>query len=306
MKIKKPLFWENKSLITLFLTPLSTITLLVNFFKNFLPKKNYTIKTICIGNAYVGGTGKTSLSIEINKILKKRFKTVFIKKKYVDQYDEGELLKAHGDFLSDDDRNTSLTKAEKGRKFNLAILDDGLQDKTIKYDISIACFNTSYGIGNGLLLPAGPLREGLSTLKNYSAIFLNGEKKNKKLFSILKKYNNHIFYSSYVPTNIVKFDRKKKYLYFCGIGNPEEFENTLKKHKFKLAKKFIFPDHHSFKNEEIDEIKKIALDNKLEIITTEKDYKRLNKINKKNIKILKIKLRIQNINKFKRFLKERL
>ena len=306
MKIKKPLFWDSRKLIALLLIPLSTITILVNFFKSFLLKRNYTIKTICVGNVYVGGTGKTSLSIEINKILKKKFKTVFIKKKYVEQFDEVELLKAHGDLLSDDNRNISLTKAEKKKKFHLAILDDGLQDKTIKYDISIACFNTSYGIGNGLLLPAGPLRESLSTLRNYSAIFLNGEKKNKKLFSILKKYNKHIFHSSYLPTNVGKLNRKKKYLYFCGIGNPEEFENTLKKYKFKLAKKFIFPDHHNFKNEEIDKIKKIALDNKLEIITTEKDYKRLNVRNKKNINQLKIKLNIKNINKFTKFLKERL
>ena len=78
-------------------------------------------------------------------------------------------------------------------------------------------------------MPAGPLRENLSVLKNYSAIFLNGEKNNKKLFSMLKKYNNHIFRSNYLPTNIKKLNRKKKYLYFCGIGNPEEFENTLKK-----------------------------------------------------------------------------
>ena len=109
-----------------------------------------------------------------------------------------------------------------------------------------------------------------------------------------------------MPTNVGKLNRKKKYLYFCGIGNPEEFENTLKKYKFKLAKKFIFPDHHNFKNEEIDKIKKIALDNKLEIITTEKDYKRLNVRNKKNINQLKIKLNIKNINKFTKFLKERL
>ena len=167
MKTKKPLFWDNRNLIALLLIPLSTITILVNFFKSFLLKRNYTIKTICVGNVYVGGTGKTSLCIEINNILKKKFKTVFIKKKYVEQYDEVELL-----------------KAEKKKKFHLAILDDGLQDKTIKYDISIACFNTSYGIGNGLLLPAGPLRESLSTLRNYSAIFLNGGKKNKKRFTI--------------------------------------------------------------------------------------------------------------------------
>ena len=72
MKIRKPLFWNNKNLISLSLIPVSLITFIINFFKNFLLKKNYKIKTICVGNIYVGGTGKTSLSIEINNILKKK------------------------------------------------------------------------------------------------------------------------------------------------------------------------------------------------------------------------------------------
>ncbi len=306
MKIRKPLFWNNKNLISLSLIPFSIIIFSINFFKNFLIKKNYKIKTICIGNIYVGGTGKTSLSIEISNILKKKFKPVFIKKKYINQFDERELLKANGNVFSDSDRKISLIKAESSTKFNLAILDDGLQDKTIKYDISIACFNSSYGVGNGLLIPAGPLRENLSTLRNYNAIFLNGEKNNKNLFSILKKFNNHIFYSKYIPINVEKFNKKKKYLYFCGIGNPQEFEYTLKKYKFNISKKFIFPDHHNFKNQEIDDIKKIGFDNRLEIITTEKDYKRLSIRNRKNIHYLKIKLKIKNLNKFTKFLKERL
>tara|TARA_B100001769_G_scaffold125028_1_gene97751 strand:- start:253 stop:1173 length:921 start_codon:yes stop_codon:yes gene_type:complete len=306
MKISKPIFWNNKNLISLFLIPFSMITSIINFFKNFSSKKKFKIKTICVGNIYLGGTGKTSLTMEINNILKKSFKTIFIKKKYIDQLDEIELLKTYGNVFSDNDRKISLIKAENTRKYNLAILDDGLQDKTIKYDISIACFNSSYGIGNGLLIPAGPLRENLSMLRNYSAIFLNGEKKNKRLFSILKEFNNHIFYSNYISTNIKKFNKKSKYLYFCGIGNPEEFEYTLKKYKFNIVKKFIFPDHHNFKNKEIDEIKKIAFENKLKIVTTEKDYKRLNTKNKKNIDYLKIKLKIKNLNKFRKFLRERL
>ena len=306
MKISKPIFWNNKNLISLFLIPFSMITSIINFFKNFSSKKKFKIKTICVGNIYLGGTGKTSLTMEINNILKKSFKTIFIKKKYIDQLDERELLRTYGNVFSDNDRKISLIKAENTRKYNLAILDDGLQDKTIKYDISIACFNSSYGIGNGLLIPAGPLRENLSMLRNYSAIFLNGEKKNKRLFSILKEFNNHIFYSNYISTNIRKFNRKNKYLYFCGIGNPEEFEYTLKKYKFNIVKKFIFPDHHNFKDKEIDEIKKIAFENKLKIVTTEKDYKRLNTKNKKNIDYLKIKLKIENLNKFRKFLKEKL
>ena len=304
--IRKPLFWNNINLISLSLIPISIITLIVNFFKNLFLKKKYKIKTICVGNIYIGGTGKTSLCIEINNILKKKFRTVFIKKKYSDQFDEKQLLTSQGDFLSHTARKISLRKVENSKKFNLAILDDGLQEKTISYDISIACFNSSYGVGNGLLLPAGPLRENLSVLKNYSAIFLNGEKNNRKLFSMLKKYNNHIFRSNYLPTNIKKLNRKKKYLYFCGIGNPHEFENTLKKFHFKIDKKLIFPDHHMYKNVEINEIKKLAKEQKLEIITTEKDFNRLSNKNRKNINYLKIELRIKNLNKFLKFIKKKI
>ena len=305
MKIIKPLYINEKNLISYLLIPFTIFTILINFSKNFLLKKKYKIKTICVGNIYVGGTGKTSLCIQINKILKNKFKTVFIKKRYLDQLDERKILQNYGRLISDKNRGVSLEKAE-AKKFNLAILDDGLQDKRIDYDISIACFNSTYGIGNGYLLPAGPLREKLEMLKKYNAIFLIGERKNKKLSSILKKFNNKIFYSKYVPTNIKNLNRKKNYLFFCGIGNPEEFENTLKKFKFKISKKFIFPDHYSYTNEDLDKIKKIALKNKLQIITTEKDYERLTNNNKKNIKYLKIELQIENLKKFSNFLKEKI
>ena len=73
---------------------------------------------------------------------------------------------------------------------------------------------------------------------NIDVKFEIGKKINKEIIIALKKYNNHIFYSNYIPTNIRKFNRKKKYLYFCGIGNPEEFEYTLKKYNFKIVVKF--------------------------------------------------------------------
>ena len=305
MKITKPLYFNEKNLISNLLFPFTIVNISINFFKNFLRKKNYKIKTICVGNIYIGGTGKTSLCILINKIFKNKYKTVFIKKRYSDQVDEREILRSHGNLISDINRGECLSKAQ-AKKFNLAILDDGLQDKKINYDISIACFNSSYGIGNGYLLPAGPLREKINTLKNYDAIFLIGEKKNKKLSSTLSVFNDKIFYCKYFPLNIKKFNRNKKYFYFCGIGNPEEFENTLKKYRFKVLKKKIFPDHYNYKNEDLDEIRKIASENNLQIITTEKDYKRLNSNNKKNIKYLKVELKIQNLKSFSNFLKKRI
>jgi len=81
MNLKKPEFWLNKNFTSLILLPLTIVTYLVNFFKKFSYKRKFKIKSICIGNIYVGGTGKTSLTILINQILKKKFKTVFIKKK---------------------------------------------------------------------------------------------------------------------------------------------------------------------------------------------------------------------------------
>ena len=81
MNLKKPEFWLNKNFTSLILLPLTIVTYLVNFFKKFSNKRKFKIKSICIGNIYVGGTGKTSLTILINQILKKKFKTVFIKKK---------------------------------------------------------------------------------------------------------------------------------------------------------------------------------------------------------------------------------
>ena len=307
MKIIKPVFWSEKNFLSLLLYPLTILTFLINLIKKFSVNKKFSIKTICIGNICVGGTGKTPLSIKINKILKKKYKTVFVKKKYSDQSDEQSLLRSNGNLICTNYRDNGLKIAQK-LKYDVAIMDDGLQEKSIKYDLTIACFNTSEGIGNGLLLPAGPLRENISAIKNYDAIFLNGEKKNKKLFLLLKKINNNlkIFEGKYVPLNIKNFNRNKKFLIFSGLGNPEEYERTLKKYKFKIKEKFVFPDHHKFSNSEIKKIKKIAKNNKLEIITTEKDYFRLNNKNKKNIKFLKVNLQIKNINKFSHFLEERL
>ena len=307
MNIIKPVFWSEKNFLSLLLYPLTVLTFLINLIKKFSVKKKFSIKTICIGNICVGGTGKTPLSIKIDKILKKKYKTVFVKKKYSDQSDEQNLLRSNGNLICTNYRDNGLKIAQK-LKYDVAIMDDGLQEKSIKYDLTIACFNTSEGIGNGLLLPAGPLRENISAIKNYDAIFLNGEKKNKKLFLLLKKINNNlkIFEGKYVPLNIKNFNRNKKFIIFSGLGNPEEYERTLKKYKFKIKEKFVFPDHHKFSNSEIKKIKKIAKNNKLEIITTEKDYFRLNNKNKKNIKFLKVNLQIKNIKKFSRFLEERL
>ena len=303
MRLIKPKFWVNKNIISILLFPLTIITYLINIISKTYPKKNFNIKTICIGNIYIGGTGKTSLTIELSKIIKSKLKHVIIKKGYYNQIDEVNLLKTYGLVISKMDRINSLKIAEK-RKFQLALLDDGLQQKNINYNLKIVCFNSEEGYGNGFLLPAGPLRESLNEIKNYDLAFLIGERKNTKLYSKIKhiKENIEIFEANYQAINLKELNRKREYLMFCGIGNPNEFKKTLLKNKFKIKKEIIYPDHYKITTNEIDNIKKIAKKDKLNIITTEKDYYRLNKKQKKGIKFLKVKLKIKNLNKLQKIL----
>ncbi len=302
MILKKPNFWHNRNFISLLLYPLSTITVIINFLKKLNIKNYFKIKTICVGNLNAGGTGKTSVAIELYKLLNIKYKTVFIKKKYSNQKDEYNLLKSRGKIINVRNRINALKIAEKN--FDLAILDDGLQQKNVEYNLKIVCINSYEGFGNNFLIPAGPLRENLRELKNYDIAFLNGFKKNIKLKKKIKKINNNlkIFEAFYEPINLKKFNLKKKFLFFCGIGNPHEFENTLKKFNFKIKEKFIFPDHYNMSDENIDNLKNLANKNKLSIITTEKDFLRLTKKQKKNINFLKVKLKIKNINELKKSL----
>ena len=303
MKLEKPKFWETKNFISFILYPLSSITYIINITKKFSIKKNFEIKTICVGNIFIGGTGKTSLAIEINELLKKKFKTVFIKKNYENQSDEINLLNNKGKIISSSNREDALSTASK-KKYQVAILDDGLQQKNIDYDLKIVCFNSEYALGNEYMLPAGPLRENLDVLKNYDLIFLNGEKKNKKLLSKLKSINKNlkIFEGKYKPLNLKKFNLRKKYLMFCGIGNPHEFEKTLIKYKFIIRKKIIFPDHYKLTNSDLKKLKDKAKKENLTLVTTEKDFFRLNKPQRKNIKFLKIKLEIKDKKNLKKIL----
>ena len=169
MNLKKPKFWNHNkpNIYAYFLYPISVLIQLINFYKEKNKKKKFKIKTICVGNIYIGGTGKTSLSIEISKILNQNnIKSCFIKKYYENQIDEQKILKERGKLFLSSKRLNSIYQAE-AEGYDVAILDDGLQDKSIHYDISIVCFNNVNWIGNGMTIPSGPLRENINNLKKY-------------------------------------------------------------------------------------------------------------------------------------------
>ena len=110
MIFMKPNFWQTKNFVSLLLFPLTLITFSINFLKKFNIKNHFKIKTICIGNLSAGGTGKTSLAVELNKLLSTKFKTVFIKKKYSNQKDEYNFLKKRGKIISSENIINDLDK----------------------------------------------------------------------------------------------------------------------------------------------------------------------------------------------------
>ena len=306
MKFLIPSFWKKNNLITYFLLPLTLITRLINFYKNFKKKYNLQISTICVGNIYLGGTGKTQLVIKLNKILKNDYDITVIKKYYKDQLDEQKLLSKTSNVILARNRLQEVKKIKKLKK-NIAIFDDGLQDKTIKYKISIVCFNSLTAAGNEKMLPAGPLRENLSELKNYDAVFING-KKNKYLINLIKKYNHKIkiFEGKYILKNRKEFKLNKNYIAFCGIGTPDNFFNLLGENRINVQKKIIFPDHYDYKISDMYKLKKLALDKNCQLVTTEKDIMKIKKFKKFKVKYTEVDLKIDNELHLKKFLKNNL
>jgi tetraacyldisaccharide 4'-kinase len=299
MKLKKPKFWDHKkpSFFSYLLLPFSIILGLITKIKSKPKFSNSKIKTICVGNIYIGGTGKTSLAIKIKEILdKNNIKACFIKKFYPNQTDEQKLLSKNGVLFSNLKRITALNEAI-AEGFEVAIFDDGLQDSSIKYDLEIVCFNNLNWIGNGLTLPSGPLRENINNLKSYENVFLNGNE--ESLIAIkeqIKRINPNININSgkYIPLNIGEFDKDQNYLVFSGIGNHKTFVEMLKNNKLKIVSDLEYPDHYQYSKKDFDEIIINAKKFNAHIITTEKDYLRLENLNRKEIFYVKSSLDVSD------------
>jgi tetraacyldisaccharide 4'-kinase len=264
----------------------------------------------------VGGTGKTPLAIELHRIFKKlRRKTVFIKKFYNESIDEQILLEKEGPCISAKHGRLNALKGAIIKRFNLAIFDDGLQDKSVNYNLRIVCFNKQNFIGNGFLIPAGPLRESIESLKDYDVVFLNGYGNNiKKKISRIKEINKkiRIFETTYRLIKEKKINKKDKFVAFAGIGTPDNFKKTLNSHGFNVAKFLSYPDHYNYSDIEIKKIKQIAKSYKAKILTTEKDFLRIKNNNQlennktNQIKFLKMKLEIKNEKKFINYLNSKI
>ena len=306
MFLNKPKFWNNSnvSIWSIILFPFSIVYLLISKFNKIKTSKKFRIPIVCVGNIYLGGTGKTPLALEIYNIYKSLGKNPGFVKKYYDYLeDEIELLKKKGEVYFSKNRIEAIDNLINSNK-DIAILDDGFQDFTIKKSFSIICFNEKQWLGNRMLIPAGPLREKLSSIKRADCIFINGGK-NKKIEEEIYYYNKEIeiYYSKYKPLNIEEF-KNKKIIAFAGIGNPSNFFNLLEENNLNLLNKFKFPDHYNYKIKDLDKLVLDAEESDSILLTTEKDYFRINEDYKKKIKYIKVEIEIERKEDFVNLIKK--
>ena len=307
MKLKKPKFWDSSrfSFWAILFFPISILFLLFSFINKYKISKKFPIPVICVGNIYVGGTGKTPLASEIFKITKSLGKNPAFVKKYYDYLkDEITMLKKVGTTFVSKSRKEAIESLIKNKN-DIAILDDGFQDYTIKKNFSVVCFNQKQWIGNGLVIPSGPLRERITAVNRSDCIVINGERNIKIEDQIYKKNKNaKIFYSKYKPVDINRFKDKQIYA-FSGIGNPSNFFDLLKENNLNLIGTNSFPDHYHFTKSDLEIlIKKINSEKNQILLTTEKDYFRIHDNFKTHFQYLKIELEIENKDNFIELIKK--
>ena len=184
------------------------------------------------------------------------------------------------------DRAEGLRMAEK-EGFDLVIADDGFQNPGFTKTSSVLVFDGGVGIGNGACIPAGPLREPLShALKRTDAVLVVGydETNLRVRLGGIPVFGAHF---------VVNAQASGSYVAFAGIGRPQKFFDTLHKAGYNIAEAVPFPDHHTYRDDDLAGLQSLAARHNAKLITTEKDHVRLPK--GADVETLPVDLRIGNI-----------
>lgn len=305
-----PDFWKNINFISILLLPASLVFRLLTFLRNITTSKYYArIPIICVGNVTVGGAGKTPVVLAIAELLRtsglnvaiasRGYKGEITNPTLVDKNkhtvnsvgDEPLMLARIAPTYIAAQRDLAIQMAENNGA-NVVIMDDGLQNQSVEKNISLLVIDGKFGIGNGLILPAGPLREGLAhRITKCDAIILVGkdEKNILKHPALNGKSTPPILRAHLVPSGNLP-DKNKPYIAFAGIGNPEKFFSTLFENGYNAVEKLSFPDHYNYSDSDLNVIIHKAEAKSASIITTEKDEVRLPLFAKKKVQVLPVRI----------------
>lgn len=256
------------------------------------------IPVICIGNATLGGVGKTPFAILVSTMLREQgVKAHFLTRGYGgalagpvltdpdrhdadDVGDEALLLARHGPAIVSRDRPAGAKLAAQiGAQ--AIIMDDGFQNPTLAKDFSILLTGAGDEDSNGALFPAGPYREAIESAKARAdlVVSIGAEKAGADYNAWLEPHD------APPPQRVIAF---------AGIGRPEKFFDTLSGAGFDVAGRIGFPDHHRFSAAELSVLTKQAARENARLICTEKDFMRLPEVIRADVLTLPVAMRIND------------
>ena len=316
--MKTPRFWYDRpGLLSFVLSPLSLLYGIGAAAKRCAaaPYKA-KVPVICIGGIVAGGSGKTPTALEIARLLiEQRHKPVFVTRGYggseegplkvdaachtsADVGDEALLLARAAPVWVGRDRAAAIREAEK--EATHIILDDGFQNTSVRPDISLLTIDSEAGIGNGMLLPAGPLRETFcGAMHRATAVVLIGGRDPHRLAS---RVECPLLCAKYEPRLPDGFPREAKFFAFAGIARPEKFYQTCRDSGLRLAATRDFADHHAFNAAELAMLAQDAQNFGARLLTTEKDWVRLPPDFRAQVMVLPVTLAFEDSGKVKQLL----
>lgn len=253
--------------------------------------KAASIPVVCVGNPIAGGAGKTPAAIEVARLLLlARKKPVFLTRGYGGRLD--------GPVRADPENHTARDVGDEplllartapcvvardrvaGAEFaaslgDVIVMDDGFQNPSLRKDMVLLVIDSEQGVGNGMCIPAGPLRAPLEEqLASADAVILVGDGKATAFLARRKK--PPVLAARLVPDAKATGRLKgKAVLAFAGIGRPQKFAGTLKALGADVVRLVSFPDHHVFTAAEARALLDEAARDDLLLVTTEKDFARL-------------------------------
>jgi len=252
------------------------------------------VPVIVVGNISVGGTGKTPFVIALANHLKaeglrpgiisRGYKSnanhypffVDVSAAVTEVGDEALLLveKTQCPMVIDADRRRAAEHLLQVADCDVIVSDDGMQHYRLHRDMEIAIVDGQRLFGNGLTLPAGPLREPVSRLRSVDHIIVNGEPSaphgeltNAIIMELIPKFLVNMVSGEKKSFNVAPFNIGNRVQAVTGIGNPQRFYELLEKLPYQVEK-YSFPDHHAFTAEDFE---KLAMDSHQPVVMTEKD-----------------------------------
>jgi tetraacyldisaccharide 4'-kinase len=285
-----PFWWEDADWRAMLLTPLSSVYGYVA--ERRLERANppkIGVPVLCVGNFTVGGGGKTPTVMALARhaatlglkpgIVSRGYGGAEKGPRMVDNEedsardvgDEPLLLSFHAPVAVARNR---LAGAELLRRqgCGFIILDDGFQSARLHADCSLIVVDARRGIGNGHVIPGGPLRAPLvSQMRKADALLIVGESgKTSRVVRTAARAAKPVFEAAFTWDETAGV-KGKRFLAFAGIAEPDKFFDTLQESGAWVSLTRSFPDHHHYSDEDIAELMQTAQAGDLTLVTTEKD-----------------------------------